>query len=113
MLLSCLCYIIDLEEVMLRALARHEKEKEGNTFVMSKASSTAVRGLINNLELIVIDKDVPAEVVHAHVDTYDWQNRDEDDVEAFAGAFEFLKPCRISRACDSSVVVMRLSMLCN
>ena len=26
---------IDLEEVMLRALAKHEKEKEGNTFVMS------------------------------------------------------------------------------
>ena len=87
-----------MEEALFGALVRFEKKKEGNTFVMSRASGGAVCGLLGTMQLIVKDEEVPAATVRNSTDGYNWQGRNEDDAEAFAGAFEFLKSRLISGA---------------
>lgn len=83
------------EETLLSALAKHEKKKEGNTFRMSEASAAGVSLLYQNLEIIVLDEDVPAEALLIHTEGYDWRGKNEDDPEAFAGACEYLKSALI------------------
>lgn len=63
---------------------------------MSQASAGAVFGLLQDLELIIKDEDVPDGTISIPTGGYDWQGRNEDDPVAFAGAFEFLKSMLIS-----------------